>query len=433
MPHRKGVQFGSFTTFPIPCHGLADPNNVPRFVPRHRTCFPTQSILRKVKVKLHETPAFGSSLAIYALSDPYPRPVSTVPSMYQPWSESHHRRASHSRTRPTHRRAAFSFGKLKLNDNGEAWIDPQGGWQPSPGRWSGPRKQDANVPVGTLDDEWKWDPSEKRWSNPRGQWHNTRNGWQWQWYQNHEPTTQATPQPAPAEPSPLPTMATRLSHRKRASLDLKPSHTSSSAECSKVTPHKSKSSSKERPKSDSFDLRRLAASLPQDLSLYHLHVDLTTVQPLLWSMLDVPSQKTVSLLSSISSGVISKLNVPACPGATEIVVHSHPRFSKIHFKYSPTIQGLLEGIRGYFYANISKKAMKMMTVDDRNTVFAAKSKRMFMRGPEEIEDDLRIDLLDGFVVFNGMKVLSHDKNGKVEVALELRREKRWDWNITCKR
>ncbi len=55
MPHRKGVQFGSFTTFPIPCHGVVDLNHVPKFIPRHRTRFPTQSILRKVQARLHET------------------------------------------------------------------------------------------------------------------------------------------------------------------------------------------------------------------------------------------------------------------------------------------------------------------------------------------------------------------------------------------
>ncbi|KAK0201123.1 hypothetical protein DFS33DRAFT_1277431 [Desarmillaria ectypa] len=432
MPHRKGVQFGSFTTFPIPCHGLVDSNHVPRFIPRHRTRFPTQSILRKVQARLHETPVFGSSLTIDSRSYPYPRPGCTVTSVYQPWSESHHRRASSLGTRRTHRRAAFSFGKVKLNADRETWVDPQGGWHPPPSPWSEP-KQESNVQAGTFDDEWKWEQSEKRWTNPRGRWHNTRNGWQWQWNQapggNHEPATQKTPQRALVKPSPLPTFTTGPSHRKRASLDLKPSQP---AEPSKMTPNKSKSSPKERPKSDSFNLRGLASSLPQAPTC-HLHMDLMTVQPLLWSILDVPSQKTVSLLSCINSAVDPRLDVPACSGATEIVVHSHPKFSKIHFKHSPTIHELLEGIRGYFYAKISKKRMKTLTMDDRNTIFAAKSKRMFLRGSGEVDDDLRVDLLDGYVMFNGMKVLSHDESGKVEVALELRREKRWDWYMTYRR
>ncbi|KAK0189907.1 hypothetical protein F5146DRAFT_1200918 [Armillaria mellea] len=421
MPHRKGVQFGSFTTFPIPCHGLVDPNHVPKFIPRHRTRFPTQSILRKVQARLHETNAFGSSLKIHSRSYPYPRSSSTVASLYKPWSDSHHRRAPSSETPQTHRRAAFSFGKVKLNADRESWIDPQGGWLPPQSPWI-EQKQESNVQAGTLDDDWNRDQSENRWADPRGRWQNTRNGWQWQWNQapggNLEPGAQTT-QPAPPEPSPLPIFATRPSHRKRASLDLKP-------ESSKVTPHKPK---KERPKSDSFDLRSLASALPQT-SAYRLHVDLTTVQPLLWSILDAPSLKTVSLLSCINSGVDPRLDLPACPGAKEIIVHSHPRFSKLHFKnfkHSPTIHDLLAGIHDYFYAKISKKRTKALTIDDRNTIFAAKSKRMFLRGSGEVEDDLRVDLLDGYVLFNGMKVLGHDEDGKVEVVLELRREKRWDW------
>ncbi|PBK71509.1 hypothetical protein ARMSODRAFT_1082967 [Armillaria solidipes] len=431
MPHRKGVQFGSFTTFPIPCHGLVDPNHVPKFIPRHRTRFPTQSILRKVQARLHETHAFGSSLKINSRPYPYPRLSSTVASLYKPWSESHHRRAPSSGTPQTHRRAAFSFGKVKLSADRESWIDPQGGWQPPRSPWA-EQKQESNVQASTLDDEWKWDQSEKRWTNPRGRWQNTRNGWQWQWNQapggNLEQGTPTTLQPTPAEPSPFPIFATRPSHRKRASLDLK-------LESSTVTPHKSKSSSKERPKSDSFDLRSLASSLPQ-APAYRLHADLTTVQPLLWSILDAPSLKTVSLLSCINSGADPRLDLPACPGAKEIIVHSHPRFSKLHFKdfkHSPTIHELLAGIHDYFYAKISKKKMKTLTIDDRNTIFAAKSKRMFLRGSGEVEDDLRVDLLDGYVLFNGMKVLSHDEDGKVEVALELRREKRWDWYMTYQR
>ncbi|KAK0213669.1 hypothetical protein IW262DRAFT_1497529 [Armillaria fumosa] len=419
MPHRKGVQFGSFTTFAIPRHGLVDPNHVPKFIPRHRTRFPTQSILRKVQARLHETQALGSSLKIYSRSYPYPRPSSTVASLYKPWSESHHRRSPSSGTSQTHRRAAFSFGKVKLNADGDSWIDPQGGWLSPRSPWT-EQKQESNIQASTLDDDWKRDQSEKQWANPRGQWQNTRNGWQWQWNQapndNLEPGTQTTLQPPPAEPSPLP--ATRPSHRKRASLDLKP-------ESSKVTPHKSK----ERPKSDSFDLRTLASALPQTPA-YRLHVDLTTVQPLLWSILDAPSLKTVSLLSCINSGVDPRLDLPACPGAKEIVVYMHPSFSKLHFKdfrHSPTIHELLAGIHNYFYAKISKKRTKTLTIDDRNTIFVAKSKRIFLRGSGEVEDDLRVDLLDGYVLFNGMKVLSHDEDGKVEVALELRREKRWDW------
>ncbi|KAK0497914.1 hypothetical protein EDD18DRAFT_1382295 [Armillaria luteobubalina] len=336
MAHRKGVQFGSFTTFPIPCHGLVDPNHVPKFIPRHRTRFPTQSILRNVQARLHET-------------------------------------------------------QVKLSADGDSWIDPQGGWLPPQSPWT-EQKQESNIQAGTLDDDLKQDQSEKRRTNPGGRWQNTRSGWQWQWNQtpngNLEPETQTT-RPAPS--------------------------------C--------RTSKKEWPKSDSFDLRTLASALPQTPA-YRLHVDLTTVQPLLWSILDAPSLKTVSLLSCINSGLDPRLDLPACPGAKEIVVHSHPRFSKLHFKdfkNSPTIYELLSGIHDYFYAKISKKRTNTLTIDDRNTIFAAKSKRVYLRGSGEVEDDLRVDLLDGYVLFNGMQVLSHDEDGKVEMALELRREKRWDW------
>ncbi|KAF8918470.1 hypothetical protein CPB85DRAFT_1249688 [Mucidula mucida] len=226
--------------------------------------------------------------------------------------------------------------------------------------------------------------------------------------------------PSPIEPptrtsSPPPPSARR---RKRASLDVLQSLPETVA-TTPITPSPKVRRIKSHHRRDSFDLQSLAVALPPSPS-YRLHLDLSTTRPLSWCLFDVPSTRSVE--------PNAQLDLTACPGAASLTVHTHPFFPPVIVPGTATIQDVLYAIYVSLHEDLGEVSEKeaALGMRDRDYVVAAKLKRHQLRGCVE-EDEIRLDLMDGFVMFQGLEVIKCEGEGaNVECQLHLRRERSWE-------
>lgn len=193
-----------------------------------------------------------------------------------------------------------------------------------------------------------------------------------------------------------------------------------------------------------------------------VHPDLS-VSPLHWSISDIPStaKARVEDVSSDTWRNYGKwASSPACRDATAIVV----RFDHINMgleqwmkMWGPiriqrpnpttgdsatsiagilTVEDVLQGIYAYFHSPLTSLEQQRLSVVDRNLLFATRFRRM---GCDPMQchgkEPLRVDVLNGFIGFAGLKFLAKrtDASGTVELALDLQMGPAWaQWSSdTC--
>ncbi|KAF9026201.1 hypothetical protein BDZ89DRAFT_1134924 [Hymenopellis radicata] len=345
---------------------ISDEDNArsPIFLPRHRTCDPPSPILKRMR-KGEDTG--------YSRFHAYPRPRANIYNL-KPWSETHHRRGSDADSKPPKRRS---------ENQGTPVVQVVGAEQKSP------RTPSLQVETGCsvdVDVDILVIPPSPMTIDP--------------------PTRTSSPPPQSAR------------RRKRDSLDvLQPlPETVTRAPIARPPKHRR---TKSRHHRDSFDLQSLATALPPSPD-YRLHLDLSTTRPLFWCLFDVPSTRSVE--------PNTQLDLTACPGAASLTVHTHPFFPPVTVPGTATIQDVLYAIYVSLHEDLGEVSEKeaALGMRDRDYVVAAKLKRHQLRGCVE-EDEIRLDLMDGFVMFQGLEVIKCEGGGaNIECQLHLKRERSWE-------